>query len=360
MNIKLRSTVPDYFHANTVMHHGHMVKSTLQRVQLTTQDNTNRCTVFRKPTTATLSTAVAIALEVDVKVHDTALKRALETLLVAVLPVLIDNLKGNILVGRTGVKDQQRSFAVLGAVGHHFVGGGLGLVDKVRVEDVELIALHHLRRRVVVVVVRLIVLVPFIAGMHSVEVLGLARAVLVVPPVRLLLQHHLPAELHLPPVGNAHGLSGGVALLFLLVSRLVHHDVLHPESSQRAIQLVAGADHLAVRGVPALAGPCARRHRRRHAKRLAVHALHARAHLRNVLLVFLRLNHKLADGHLLRTHVHRGVGHQPVGAHAGSFVVDVRARGGRRLPLRVLLVLGTWRLRLVLLVPAHRVRHLLR
>lgn len=33
----------------------------------------------------------------DVKVHDTALKRALETLLVAVLPVLIDNLKGNIL-----------------------------------------------------------------------------------------------------------------------------------------------------------------------------------------------------------------------------------------------------------------------
>lgn len=45
--------------------------------------------------------------------------------------------------------------------------------------------LDDLGRRVVVVIVRLVVLVPLIAGVHPVEVLGLARPVLVVPPVHL-------------------------------------------------------------------------------------------------------------------------------------------------------------------------------
>lgn len=45
--------------------------------------------------------------------------------------------------------------------------------------------LHGLGRRVVVVVVRLVVLVPVVTSLHSVEVPGFARAVLVVPPVRL-------------------------------------------------------------------------------------------------------------------------------------------------------------------------------
>lgn len=38
------------------------------------------------------------------------------------------------------------------------------------------------------VVMRLVVLVPFIAGVHSVEVLGLAGSVLVMPPVHLRVQ----------------------------------------------------------------------------------------------------------------------------------------------------------------------------
>ncbi len=54
--------------------------------------------------------------------------------------------------------------------------------------------LHHLWRRVVRVVVCLVVLVPLIPGVHTVEVLGLARPVLLVPPVHLRLHRHLTTK----------------------------------------------------------------------------------------------------------------------------------------------------------------------
>lgn len=65
------------------------------------------------------------------------------------------------------------------------VGGRLGLVNEVGVEDVELVALDDLGRRVVVIVVRLVVLVPLVPRVHAVEVFGLARPVLLIPPVHL-------------------------------------------------------------------------------------------------------------------------------------------------------------------------------
>lgn len=43
----------------------------------------------------------------------------------------------------------------------------------------------HLGWRVVMIVVSLVVLVPFVAGVHPVEVFGLAWPVLVVPPIHL-------------------------------------------------------------------------------------------------------------------------------------------------------------------------------
>ena len=63
--------------------------------------------------------------------------------------------------------------------------GRLALVDEIRVEDVELVALNNLGGRVVMVIVRLVVLVPLVARVDPVEVLGLARPVLVMPPVHL-------------------------------------------------------------------------------------------------------------------------------------------------------------------------------
>lgn len=64
-------------------------------------------------------------------------------------------------------------------------GRRLAFVDEIRVEDVELVALDDLGRRVVMVIVRLVVLVPLVACVDPVEVLGLARPVLVMPPIHL-------------------------------------------------------------------------------------------------------------------------------------------------------------------------------
>ena len=47
------------------------------------------------------------------------------------------------------------------------------------------IYLNGLGRRIVVVVVRLVVLVPVVTRLDPVEVSGFARPVLIVPPVRL-------------------------------------------------------------------------------------------------------------------------------------------------------------------------------
>lgn len=62
---------------------------------------------------------------------------------------------------------------------------GLRLVNKVRIEDVELVSLHNLRRRVIMIIVGLIVLVPLVSGVNTVEIFRLSRSVLVMPPVYL-------------------------------------------------------------------------------------------------------------------------------------------------------------------------------
>ena len=56
---------------------------------------------------------VALASEVEVEVQDAALEGALEALLVAVLPLLVQDLERNVLVGRPRVEAQQACAAVL-------------------------------------------------------------------------------------------------------------------------------------------------------------------------------------------------------------------------------------------------------
>lgn len=78
--------------------------------------------------------------------------------------------------------------------------------------------LDRLWRRVVAVVVRLVVLVPLVAGVHPVEVLWAAGAVLLVPPVhlRLCVQGHLAAKRSVPRGAQvSHHLVGGAAELAL-------------------------------------------------------------------------------------------------------------------------------------------------
>jgi len=52
---------------------------------------------------------------------------------------------------------------------------GSNLVNQIRIENVELVSLHNLRRRIVDIVVSLVILVPLEAGVNAVEVAGLAR-----------------------------------------------------------------------------------------------------------------------------------------------------------------------------------------
>lgn len=62
---------------------------------------------------------------------------------------------------------------VVGAVWLKEELGGLSLVNQIRVEDVEFVALDHLRWWVFRIVVRLVVFVPLEALLHTVEESGL-------------------------------------------------------------------------------------------------------------------------------------------------------------------------------------------
>ena len=105
------------------------------------------------------------------QLEDVVMELAAEAPLVAVFPLLVHDLEGDVLVGRPGGDAEDDEFPV--GSRRHLEGGRLALVDQVRVEDVELVALDDLGRGVVEVVVGLVVLVPLEAGVHSVEVAGL-------------------------------------------------------------------------------------------------------------------------------------------------------------------------------------------
>ena len=85
------------------------------------------------------------------------MKLTSEAPLVSVLPLPVDDLEGDVLVGRARTHSHD---AVLAPLHRQQLEHGRGaLVDQIRVEDVELVALDNLARRVVKVVVGLVVLV---------------------------------------------------------------------------------------------------------------------------------------------------------------------------------------------------------
>ncbi|KFR06078.1 Putative uncharacterized protein encoded by CACTIN-AS1, partial [Nipponia nippon] len=150
------------------------------------------------------SSAVTITFEVEPELEDPVGKLAAEAVAVGILPFPVDNLEGDVLVGRPGMEAQDGKVLVVLA-GLQEVLGRRALVDEVGVEDVELVALHDLGRGVVEVVVGLVVLVPLKARVHPVEEAGLAGPVLVSPEISLAREGHFHAELRLV---RAHALLG--------------------------------------------------------------------------------------------------------------------------------------------------------
>lgn len=101
----------------------------------------------------------------------------------AIVPLLVHDTEGQILVrrpcdepnkARVLLASRCKGLASPAAVlAFDLIRGRLCLVDEVWVENVELVALHDLWWRVVVVVVRLVVLVPLVAHLHTIEIAGL-------------------------------------------------------------------------------------------------------------------------------------------------------------------------------------------
>lgn len=61
------------------------------------------------------------------------------------------------------------------------ISGSFRFINEVGIEDVKLVSLDDLRRRIIVVVMGLIILVPFISHLDAVEVSGFARPVFACP-----------------------------------------------------------------------------------------------------------------------------------------------------------------------------------
>jgi len=65
------------------------------------------------------------------------------------------------------------------------VGWGFCLVYKIRIENIKFVSLHNLWRWVVMIIVSLIVFVPLVSSVNTVEILRLPRPVFVMPPINL-------------------------------------------------------------------------------------------------------------------------------------------------------------------------------
>ena len=103
------------------------------------------------------------------QLENTLVENALEPMLLAHVPFFVDDSESQLFIRRTCLEtDDERVGLALDVLEVEL--GRLHLVVEVGVEDVELVALDCLGWRIVGVVVSLVVLVPFEAGLHRVEV----------------------------------------------------------------------------------------------------------------------------------------------------------------------------------------------
>jgi hypothetical protein len=106
-------------------------------------------------------------LEIEVKVENSLVKDGLEPHLFTDFPLLVHKFKGHIMVRSPSVEPQgDRPFLLRGL---NEILRGFGLVNEVRVENIEFVTLDHLGRWVVLVIVSLVVLVPFVPRFNSIK-----------------------------------------------------------------------------------------------------------------------------------------------------------------------------------------------
>lgn len=147
---------------------------------------------------------VAVPLEVEPKLKDPVGELTTEPMAVGILPLAVHDLKRYVLVRRACVEPQDPEVLVVGTGLQEVLRRG-PFVDQVGVEDVELVALDDLGRRVVEVVMGLIVFVPLEARVDPVEEARFPGTVFIGPQVHLPREGELHAELGLV---SAHALFG--------------------------------------------------------------------------------------------------------------------------------------------------------
>lgn len=65
------------------------------------------------------------------------------------------------------------------------VDGCFCFIHQIRIKDIKLVALHNLGRRVVMIVMCLIIFVPLISGMDTIEIFRFSWTILIMPPIHL-------------------------------------------------------------------------------------------------------------------------------------------------------------------------------
>jgi hypothetical protein len=127
---------------------------------------------------------IPMAFEIEIHMQDASLKCALKPFLVRVFPFLVHYAEGNVFIRRTSMEADQACFSTT-TISLDGICWCLCLIHKIWVEDIEFVALHNLWRWIVMVIMSLIVLVPLISCVDSVEILRLPWPVLIMPPINL-------------------------------------------------------------------------------------------------------------------------------------------------------------------------------
>src|SRR5271156_1995982 len=129
------------------------------------------------------------------KRQDALFKGTLESpvMLCTVVPIAVYNSKSDAFIWWPRVKANDTSIffsrwsrrltLLASSLSFNSIRRSLGLVDEIRVEDVEFVALNDLWWRVVMIVVGLVVLVPFVAHLDSIKILRLSWTILAHPQV---------------------------------------------------------------------------------------------------------------------------------------------------------------------------------
>lgn len=140
------------------------------------------------------SSSVSVSFEVEVEGENASAEEASETCFISIIPFFIEDSEREVFVGRASRELDDAVIWILGRFEE--ILGRLALIDELRVEDVELVALDILGRRIIGVVMHLVVLVPIESLFDTVEVARFLGLIPARPLVGLRIQLLLFVEDH--------------------------------------------------------------------------------------------------------------------------------------------------------------------